>query len=127
MAGDEAMVAAMKAITEQAAMRAEEAAARAVIVAEGAHKSAETAMGAAQKATSRAEEAARASREATSRSEEIALAAKKAAEEALAKSEEALIRAVIKRLPSGTWMAVLILTSLCTIFAAVMLSAVLRL
>ena len=82
-------------------------------------------MGAAQRATSRAEEAGRASREATGRAEEIALAAKKAAEEALAKAEEALIKSIIKRLSSGTWITVLALISLGTIFASVMLSALL--
>ena len=111
IAGDEAVAAGLKAITDS--------------VTRGAREAAETAMGAAQRATSRAEEAGRASREATGRAEEIALAAKKAAEEALAKAEEALIKSIIKRLSSGTWIAVLALIALGTIFAAVMLSALL--
>ncbi|MEE8204582.1 MAG: hypothetical protein V3T68_00880, partial [Dehalococcoidales bacterium] len=57
-----------------------------------------------------------------SKAEEVAEVARKAAQEALTKAEEALVRAVIKRLTRGEWIFLLIVINLAVVFAAVLLA-----
>jgi len=114
-AADEALAAAIRTAEKIATARAEEAkrAAR------------EASARAEEIARAKAEETKRAAKEATTRAEEIARLAREAAEQAMAKAEEALVKAVVKRLTQWEWIATLVVINLAIVFGAVMLAVAL--